>query len=158
MKKINVFFAVAAIMMCTFSTNTLASVKIKPKKMTTQEIDSLYNKSPYIVNSLEKEKQTITYCGDGRMHLFIGTAGDNTVNMCKIEMPSIMESQTTSLQLVVNGSQQFTVPLKLSYQVYDDPKYIDGKIVVRAYIGMYNPEKTHFYLVVNPDGSGYDTE
>lgn len=158
MKKFVMFFVIVAVT-CVVSTNVLASVKVKPRQMTTQEIDSLYDKAPFIVNSLEKEKQIITYDGDAsRIHLFIGKADDNTVNMCTVEMPRIMDSQVISVQLVVNGAQQFAFPLKLSYQVYDNPKYINGKIVVRASIGMDDPEKQHFYVVVSPNGYGYDTE
>lgn len=131
---------------------------VSAQNLTTKQIDAVYENAPFIINSLEKEKQIITYDGGARIHLFVGKADANTVNMCTVEMPRIMDSQVISVQLVVNGSQQFTFPLKLSYQLYENPKYINGKIVVRAYIGMYNPEKQHFYVVVNPDGSGYDTE
>jgi|GEM_PF-6767404 len=124
------------------------------RNLTTDQIDAVYEKAPFIVNSLKKEKQIITYDKDSRIHLFTGKADANIVNMCTVEMPKIMDSQMISTQLVVNGRQEFDFPIKLSYQVYDNPKYINGKIVVRA----HNPGKTHFYAVVNPNGSGYDTE
>lgn len=156
MKKFFRFFVVVATM-CV-SVNVLAGIKILPRQMTTQEVDSLYEKAPFIANSLEKERRTIIYDGDARIRLFIGRADANTVNMCTIEMPRVMESQLLSVQLIVNGRQEFIIPIKLSYQIYDKPKYINGKIVVRAFVGMDNPEEAHFYVVVSPNGSGYDTE
>ncbi len=156
MKKLVVFFAIAVSLFAT--SNVLAGVRIKPKQMTVQEIDSIYKNMPYIVNSLQKDKQTISCEGNARIYLFIGQADGNTVNMCMISMPEIMDSQMISMQLIVNGRQEFIAPIKLSYQVYDNPKYINGKIVVRASIGQYNPENMHFYIVINPNGAGYDTE
>jgi hypothetical protein len=134
-------------------------VSIQNSNLTTEQIDAVYDKTPFVVNTLPMEERVIMYDNDhATIRLFTGMAGVNTVNMCTVSMPRVMGSQAISLQLVVNGAQQFVAPLKLSYQVYNYPKFIKGVIVIRTYIGMYDLSKQHFYIVIETNGAGYDTE
>jgi hypothetical protein len=146
---VSIFLGQAVVSLCSLQNPNLI----------TREIDVVYDSTDFITNTLLAEERIITYDdGRARINLFTGLVGSHTVNMCTVEMSKVMDSQVISLQLIVNGRQEFFVPMKLSSQVYNNPKVIEGKIVVRAYTGMYNPEKAHFYVVIDPDGSGYTTE
>jgi len=124
----------------------------------TMDIDVAWDYEPFMKNTLPVGQQTIDCGQGGKMRLFVGKETGMDIRMCRIDMPDIIESQTTSLQLVVNGRQQFNCPIKLSYQVFSEPKILGGAIVVHVSTGMYNPSHQHFYVVVRPDGSGYTTD
>ena len=149
-------FFVSFILAITVTITTVTTVSV-PKKLRTWEVDEVYLKSSFIVNDLEKEKQVINFDEDCRLHFFIGKAGVCTINMCTVQMPKMMDSQVLSVQIVVNGHQQFMVPQKLKLQVYDNPKFIKGKFVIRARVGMFANNGEHFYVVIDPDGNGYST-
>jgi hypothetical protein len=67
--------------------------------------------------------------------------------MCVIEMPWEMESQVVSMQLKISGVQVY-IPRKVSYQEYDDPKFINDKIIIRSHVGVYL-KGDYFYTVVD---------
>lgn len=125
----------------------------------TEDIDNLWKKAPFLNNSLPDSAQ-ITVCdGGGVFRSFVGKTVDGVdVRMCMIDMPDSIFSQTTSLQLVVNNIQKLSCPIKLYYQVFSEPKYINGEIVVRASSGMPNSDDQHFYLVINKTGDWHTTE
>ena len=149
MKKLFVFIIFVAF--CFAGNNAFAG--FKRVKKTTQQIDSVYKEAPFIINSLKKKKQTIYYGQGGEVHLFTGVTPTNkTVHICKFEAPSIMRSEAASMQIIVDG-RQFICPLKLSGQSYDNPKFINGMVVIRVHYEGY-----HFYVIAEESGHIYDTE
>lgn len=159
MKKIVFLSCIFAMIMAFGTASYAAGVISKPEQMSTSQIDASYEAVPFLKNTLSEDAQVVHGDGNFRMHLFSANEASVKVNMAIIEMPDLMDSQFTSLQLVVNGRQQYICPIKLSYQVYNHPKLIDGKVVVKAFIGMNNSAGSHFYMVVDPvTGYGYSTE
>lgn len=161
MKKI-FLFSTLIVILSFFSTTTSAAVKIKPKLLTTEAIDEIWGKTNFVANLLPVEAQEEIYGKNktaGRLRFFWGNEQGIDVRMAIVDMPEIMDSQTTSIQIVVNGKQEVLPSLKLSYQVCDrSPKLIDGKIVVRCSAGLSTYKGPHFYIVRNPNGSGYETD
>lgn len=121
-------------------------------QMTFQEVDSLWKITPFLENEAPAESHFMTYSGgtdklSGRVHYFVNNTDKYEVIMCVAEPPREMESQRVSMQLLVNG-KSIDIPNEVSYQVYDDPKLINGKITVRAHVGVH-PEGDYFYTVVD---------
>lgn len=115
------------------------------------QIDEVWGKTPFIKNDVQKEKQVINCEGGGTFRVFVGKVKDIDVRMCRINMPNIIKSQTTSIQMTINGQQRFSCPIQLPYQVFSEPKLIDDEIIVRV-SGMYDENESHFYLSFKEDG------
>jgi hypothetical protein len=118
----------------------------------TEEIDAVWDKTPFIKNDVPKEKQVINCEGGGTFRVFVGKVKDIDVRMCRVDMPDVIGSQTTSIQITINNNQRFSCPIKLSYQIFSEPKLIDDEIVVMASIGMYDTNESHFYLSFKKNG------
>jgi len=116
------------------------------------ELDSRWEKAQFIENSVPDEKRVITCEDGGTFQVFVGSAEGIDVRMCRVAMPKIIESQTTTIQVVINNSQRFSCPIKLSYQIFSEPKLIDDEIVIRVSIGMYDTTDSHFYLSFKKNG------
>jgi|GEM_PF-2226123 len=150
MKKL-ILISVAVIAL--FASNTVSAQFIPAVNFkSAEQIDEVWDKTPFIKNDVPKEKQVIDCEGGGTFRVFVGKVKDIDVRMCRINMPNIIESQTTSIQMTINGQQRFSCPIQLSYQVFSEPKLIDDEIVVRASIGMYDKSESHFYLSFKKNG------
>lgn len=123
------------------------------QEMSTKEIDKVYSQTPFLQNELSAEEQKITY--DVKNQISISCFSSPGINMVVMNPPMFMDSQQQSVQLVVNGRQEFDIPVIFSYQAYEFPKMVNGKFVIRVKIGMSDPRNRHFYVVVDPNGSDH---
>ncbi|MFA5155190.1 MAG: hypothetical protein WC453_02045 [Patescibacteria group bacterium] len=128
-----------------------------PSKLGVKEIDKVWEKTKFMENILPKEKQSDTFGAGAQTYLFCGKSDNFNVEMRRVQTPDVIGNQTYIIQLTVNGDKISSAPLDFSYQCYSDPKIIQDNIVVRAYVGMYDPGKTHFYIVARPNGTRYYT-
>jgi hypothetical protein len=126
-------------------------------------LTKLWPKSPAIPNALDSSQRIISF-GDntlnmsGRIHNYRGQIiCDNKYDeilMSTVEWPQGMEFQGTSMFMTVND-HNIKVTQDLSYQIYEFPKWIDGKIVIRSRVGMAHAD--YFFVVIEPNGSNYYT-
>jgi len=155
--KTKLVFFVAVISLLALS--TASAQFIEPENFqSVEQIDKVWDKTPFIKNEIPKDEQVIDCKGGGTFRVFVGRANNIDVRMCRINMPDIIGSQTTSIQVVVNNNQRFSCPIKLSYQVFSEPKLIGDEIIIRASIGMYDEDETHFYLSFKKNGDWYRSE
>ena len=117
-----------------------------------EQIDEVWSKTPFIKNSIPKEKRVMACEGGGTFRIFVGKVNNIDVRMCRMDMPDIINSQTTSIQVVINNNQRFSCPIEFSYQVFSEPKLIGDEIVVRVSGGMRDEHDSHFYLSFKKDG------
>jgi hypothetical protein len=121
-------------------------------QMTFQEVDSLWKISPFLENEAPLASRSMNYSGgsdelSGRVRYFENKTDEYQVAMCVVQMPMQMQSQQVSMQLIVNG-KLISIPKQVSYQVYDPPKKINNKIVIRAHVGVH-PEGDYFYAIID---------
>jgi hypothetical protein len=136
-----------------FMTFASAQTPNRPNpQMTFQEVDSLWKITPFLENEAPPASHFMTYSGgtdklSGRVRYFVNETDKYEVIMCVSEMPRAMESQQVSMQLLVNG-KSIPIPKEVSYQEYDHPKLINGKIIIRPHVGIH-PEGDYFYVIID---------
>ena len=155
MKKIFLFFCITILLILSLA-DASGSIKMKPKKMTTEAIDAVWEKTHYVMNLLPSEEKTQKYGKDemtGELYFFQGITDNVAVQISTMTTPVIMGS-SVGIHILANH-EEIAMPIKIGKQLYDySPKLISGEIVIHV----YNLEKKYFYLVINPSGSSYSTE
>jgi len=139
-----------------FSTTASASIKMKPKLLTTEAIDAVWEKTDFISNLLPLQDQDKRYGQDeaaGRLRFFWGKARGIDIMMAISDMPKFMD-QMVNIQVAINGQKKVlpSLPFINNYSL----KLINDKVVIRCNFSVdtYGP---HFYIVRNQNGDGYET-
>lgn len=131
---------------------SMASIAVFAQEMsqelTFHEIDSLWKITPFLKNEAPLSYMEYGNGDDlsGGIWYFSNNAGKYKITMCVVGMPREMGSQRVSMQLMVGGFPVI-IPEEVAYQVYDDPKLIGEKIVIRSHVGV-DLRGDYFYTVI----------